>query len=36
VAGIDERGRLILRVEGIDRPVDYGELNAPEAQYANT
>lgn len=35
VAGLDPQGRLILRAHGDERIIDYGEINAPEAQLAN-
>lgn len=34
VAGLDPLGRLILRSHGEERVIDYGEINAPEAQLA--
>ena len=36
IAGLDPAGRLLLRAEGMERAVDYGEINAPEAEVANT
>jgi BirA family transcriptional regulator, biotin operon repressor / biotin---[acetyl-CoA-carboxylase] ligase len=36
IAGLDPSGRLLLRAGGTERVVDYGEINAPEAEVANT
>lgn len=36
IAGVDPTGRLLLRANGVERAVDYGEINAPEAELSNT